>query len=113
MEAFFSSLQLIHALQLVLVAVGLVVLFPSVLKMFKKLTFVRIPPDNKRDHTDHGLTDLVGKWECLRTACEDCGCNEAVAKLDVVFPLLVEGRFQPKPRPPNPDPQPEPVGPVI
>lgn len=109
METFFSGLQ---PLQLILVAVGLVVLFPSVLKMFKKLTFVRILSDNKRDQ-DHGLTDLVCKWECLRTACEDCGCDEALAKLDAVFPLLVEGRVKPQPVPPNPDPHPKPIDPVI
>ncbi len=105
MVAFFSGLQ---PLQLILVAVGLVVLFPSVLNMFKKL----IPSGNKRGHTDHGLTDLVGKWECLRTACEDCGCNEALTKLDAVFPLLAEGRVKLQPVPEKQDPN-KPIGPVI
>jgi len=41
---------------------------------------------------DHDLTNLVCKWECLADACEYMCLEEASAKLDEVFPLLIKVR---------------------
>ncbi len=41
---------------------------------------------------DLDLTNIVCKWECLADACEYMGLEEASAKLDEVFPLLIKIR---------------------
>jgi len=44
------------------------------------------------DCHEHDLTNLVCKWECLADACKYMGLEEASAKLDEVFPLLIKVR---------------------
>lgn len=44
------------------------------------------------DCQDHELTNIVCKWEHLADACEYMGLEEASAKLDEVFPLLIKIR---------------------
>jgi hypothetical protein len=36
----------------------------------------------------YSLTELVSKWEQLRTACHKSNCTDACKELDKVFPLL-------------------------
>lgn len=38
----------------------------------------------------HALTDIVRKWESLETACRKANLDEACAKLNDVFPLLIK-----------------------
>lgn len=103
METFFNNL---NGFQLILIAVGLVVLFPSIMDLIKRFSFSKGSHTAKSDHADHGLTSLVYKWECLCDACEEAGLDEALAKLDGIFPLLVDGRVKPIPEP-EPEPQPD------
>ncbi len=94
---FFTNMQ---PLQLVLVGIGLILVFPHIVEMVKK-RMPKAPLDRLvLDDPDHNLTELVCQWEQLCNACEDLGLKEASAKLEEVFPLLVKGRK--KPNPPEP-----------
>jgi hypothetical protein len=42
--------------------------------------------------TQHDLTNLVCKWECLTDSCEYMGLEAACEKLYEVFPLLIQVR---------------------
>ena len=97
---FLNNLQ---PLQLVLVGIGLFLIAPQVMEMFKKRV-PKSPVDSLAlDDPNHALTELVCKWECLSNACEDLELKEASLKLEEVFPLLAKVRRKPKPpKPPEP-----------
>ena len=95
---FFSNINLF---QLVLVGIGLFLIAPQFVAMFKK-KFPNTPVDNSVSLNDpsHALTELVCKWECLCNACEELELKEACSKLEEVFPLLARGRLRPSPKKP-------------
>jgi hypothetical protein len=95
---FFSNINLF---QLVLIGIGLFLIVPQFVDMFKK-RFLNTPVDNSVSLSDpsHALTELVCKWECLCDACEELELKEACSKLEEVFPLLAGGRRHPSPKKP-------------
>ena len=83
MLQFLSSLD---PMQLILMGVGLFLAAPTIIDFFsdnnKKET------KEVRANSNHSLTDIVCKWECLCDACETLRLEEAASKLEEVFPLL-------------------------
>ena len=94
MLTFFTNLQ---PIQLILLVVGLLILFPAIIpflktsseKLKKAWVSKKSPPENR-------LTSLVSQWETFCRECADLGLDEAVAKLEEVFPLLGKIRTKPE-----------------
>lgn len=106
---FFKGLD---ALQWVLLAGGLFLLWPTIqekLGLNKGNGGTNVVPDEPKpepeDHKDHDLTGLVCKWECLCDACHEHELHEACAKLKEVFPMLVKSYDKHKPEEPKPEPE--------
>ena len=75
--------------QYILIGVGILIALPSVVEFFKGFSLPVLKSKSK-DKYEHGLTDIVCKWECLYEACELASLTEACDKLDEAFPLLVK-----------------------
>lgn len=87
----------ISVAQWVIIGVGLLIAFPTILPSLQGLLGKQgvVPqpkPEPVDDHADHELTDLVCKWECLADACHQAGLHDACKQLDDVFPLLLSSR---------------------
>jgi len=100
---FFKGLD---ALQWILLAGGLFLLWPTIsekLGFSNKNVAPSVEPDAK---PDHDLTSLVSKWECLADCCHEHELHKACAKLQEVFPMLVKPYeiHKPEPEPNNPQP---------
>lgn len=46
--------------------------------------------DENSESDKDDLIDIVRKWDSLRDACEKSGLNDAVVKLDEIFPVLIK-----------------------
>lgn len=95
MEIFAS----ISPVQWVFIGLGLLIALPALIPNLKLDSILKNikpkpSPPTPSNHDNHGLTDLVCKWECLCNACHDAGIHEACDKLDEVFPLLAKTRKQ-------------------
>lgn len=86
MESILGIFKNLDALQWVMLAGGLFLLWPTIQnKLFKK-----DQDDNDDKVHDHDLTELVCKWECLCDACHNHGLHDACGKLKEVFPMLIK-----------------------
>ena len=97
MEIVLSFLKGLDAFQWVLIAAGLVLLWPTIKDRFVKLFTktgnetddVEVPViDNETDEKEK-LTSLVYKWETLYDACHQQDLQEACDQLKEVFPMLI------------------------
>lgn len=79
--------------QLILIGVGILVVLPNVIELFKGFS---LPSFNSSNNDGHNLTDIVHLWECLYEACESARLTEARNKLDEAFPLLVKRDKEPE-----------------
>ena len=48
-----------------------------------------VPPSNPIQEKDD-LVEVVKKWDDLKDTCESLGLNEAVEKLNEIFPMLIK-----------------------
>ena len=82
-------------MQLILIGIGVLILLPNIIDLFKKMPIPKI----KTSDTDgkNALADIVGKWECLHDACDERGLLDACERLQEVFPLLVKVRDKTNP----------------
>lgn len=78
-------------MQLILIGIGVLILSPTIIDLFKKIPIPKIKTPNT-DDKKNALADIVGKWECLHDACEEKGLLDACEQLQEVFPLLVKVR---------------------
>ena len=81
--------------QWIFIGLGLLIAAPALLGIDFKGFLEKIKPNTpspKPHDADHGLTDLVCKWECLSNACREAGIDEACDMLEEVFPLLAKVR---------------------
>jgi hypothetical protein len=51
---------------------------------------VKIKPVIEPDHAQDSLLLIVNKWQCLKDACDKNNLTAASAKLDEIFPMLIE-----------------------
>jgi hypothetical protein len=89
--------------QMIFLGLGLAVIlssfdFSSLLKKLeKKASEIDIPnitptpvPSPTPVETKDNLVEIVQKWQVLKDACEENSLNEAVIKLDEIFPMLIK-----------------------
>ena len=50
---------------------------------------VTVPPVSPVEEKDD-LVEVVKKWDDLKDTCESLGLNEAVEKLNEIFPMLIK-----------------------
>ena len=82
---FFKELT---ALQWVMIAIGIVIIFPYV----KGIFVTEIPeftPEPSVDVEDSAITCLVERWDSLYQCCENLEMEDVCSKLDEVFPMFV------------------------
>ena len=84
--------------QLILIGIGILILLPNIIDLFKKIPIPKIKTSDTSGK--QALTDIVSKWECLHDACKERGLLDACEKLEGVFPSLVRVRKQNNPTPP-------------
>ena len=95
-----ETLNSLSLAQWIFIIIGVVIAGSAALPWLKEKIdewqFTKIDPKEKNrvvlcdENLD--LTNIVCKWECLADACEYMGLEEASAKLDEVFPLLIKIR---------------------
>lgn len=91
---FLSELTTV---QWVFLALGAFIAAPPVIEYISKFVSERkisLPVKKTSEISEHDLTDLVCKWECLADAAHKVGLHEACSKLDEVFPLLIQVRSE-------------------
>jgi hypothetical protein len=89
--------------QIIFLSLGIIVIlssfdFSSLLKRLeKKASEIDIPniiptpaPSPTPVETKDNLVEIVQKWQVLKDACEENSLNEAVIKLDEIFPMLIK-----------------------
>jgi hypothetical protein len=88
-------------IQWVLIGIGIIILLPNIIELFKKIPLPKVKTSDASD--DGALTDIVSKWECLHNACAKEGLEDACEKLEDMFPCLIKVRNQTNPEPKIPE----------
>ena len=96
MLEFLTNLSL---MQWILVGIGIIILLPNIIELFKKVPIPKIETSKSSDK--RALTYIVSKWECLHDACVEEGLNDACEKLEDMFPCLIKVHNQTNPKPPS------------
>ena len=78
--------------QWILIGIGILILSPNIIELFKKVPIPKIETSKSSDK--RALTDIVSKWECLHDACSAEGLKDACEKLEDMFPCLIKVRDQ-------------------
>ena len=85
-------LKNLSPMQYILIGIGVLILLPNIIELFKKVPLPKIETSNSSDK--RALTDIVSKWECLHDACSQEGLEDACEKLEDMFPCLIKVRNQ-------------------
>ena len=85
-------LKNLSPMQYILIGIGVLILLPNIIELFKKVPLPKIETSNSSDK--RALTDIVSKWECLHDACSQEGLEDACEKLEGMFPCLIKVRNQ-------------------
>lgn len=89
MVEFFKSLS---PVQWVMIAAGVVILFPYVKGIFvkSKPEDPEVDPDPELDIEKSSITCLVNRWDHLYQCCKKHDMKEVCDKLDEIFPMFVD-----------------------